>query len=239
MSLLSLSTKSIGLPDNAYAWYLHSSGNAIAGGLQVALGDGSATGLWLGTYTIGVCGATGTSVIGTLATTTRAVTLANSSGILFPYLSSTTTADTVNSTVTPATVAGFNVALEASAIYEFDLILVFKSAATTTSPRFTINGPTSQTDYVNFEVNGAMSIITLDTSSLSRAWQQFVAWGVTFANATDMYAANQPLLFRVRGICRTTSTAPAVPVSIDIYSETAAVAITLVAGSTMLFRRIA
>ena len=186
---------SIGAPDNAFQWYLHSSGNTLSGGLQVALGDGTGTGLWISTYGIGVCGATGTSTIGTNAVGARAVTLANGAGTLYPALTATLASDTANSTTSAVTVTGFSVTLEASATYEFELFLVFKSAATTTSPRFTINGPTSQTDYVWMEVSGPPTVTTLATS-FTRAVQQITAWGTSFANATDLPAANAPLLFR-------------------------------------------
>lgn len=237
MSLLSLSTKSVGAPDNAYQWYLHSSGQTLASGLQVALGDGTGTGLFIGTFTIGVCGQYGTSVLGTNATSTRPVNLANGTGNLFPALTATLATDTSNSTVTLTTVSGFAVTLEASATYEFELFLVFKSAATTTSPQFRINGPTSQTNYVWFEITGPPTVTTLATS-LTRASLQGTAWGVSYLNATDLPAANTPMLFRVRGICSTTSTTPAANVTLDIASEVASSAITLLAGSTMLFRKL-
>lgn len=224
--MLSLASKSVGSPDNSYQWYLHSSGAAIATGLQIALGDGSATGLWIGETTIGVVGAAGKTTIATLSTGTRAVVMADAAGTLWPALDDSA-AETANSTTTAATVANFSVTLEASALYEFELILIFKSAAVATSPRWTLNGPTAQTEFVYYEVTGPGATNT-----------QYTAWGTAGANAVNAPGINTPYAVYIRGVCKTTATTPASAVTLDIFSEVGASAITLLGGSPMRFRKI-
>lgn len=237
MSLLSLSTYSVGPPDNAFNWYLHSSGQTLSSGFQVAMGDGTGTALWIGSTVIGVIGAGGKSTIGTSSTGTRAVLLADGAGTLWPAMVSVA-AQTANSTTTPATVADFAVTLEASAIYEFEMLLLFKSAAATTSPQFTINGPSSQTEFVWFEVTGPPSVATLLTTTGTRAVQQFTGWGSAYSNTTVLPAGDTVYGFSVRGVCKTTAVTPAANVTLQIASEVGSSAVTLMAGSTMKFRKI-
>jgi len=227
MSLLSLSTYSVGSPDNSYQWYLHSSGNALSGGFQVALGDGTGTGLWLGSGTIGIVGAGGKTTIGTQSTGTRAVILADSPGTLWPAILATNPTDVANSTVTPATVSGFSVTLEPSATYEFELLLLVKSSNAGVFPRWTLNGPAAQTSYISYVTEGATATAAV-----------YTAYAVAGTNATAPPAINTLYPIRVRGIMQTTSTTPAVPVSLDIFSSTATYAITLCAGSQMRFRKL-
>ncbi len=227
----SLSGKSIGNPDNAFIWYLNSGGNAtntgaaaLASGFQVALGDGAETPLWIDSAGIGVRSSGGfVSKIASAATAPRTVTIADSPGTLYPAISATLAADVSNSTVTPATVASFSVALGPSATYDFELLLIFSCAASTTSPRMTVIGP-AEIVYVSYE-------LTTNDGSTATA----TAFGTTFANSTNPPAANAPYALRIRGVCKTTSTTPVLPVQVQIYSEVAASSITLKAGSCIRF----
>ncbi|MEI6654057.1 MAG: hypothetical protein WCP45_04760 [Verrucomicrobiota bacterium] len=226
---LSLATKTVGPPDNSYTWYLHSSGVALATGFSVSLGDGTATKLWIDSNGIGFLNAGGytTSFRCPGATANQTLTFHYAPGEVYPELVAVLAADSVNSTTTAATVAAFSVTLEASALYEFELVLVFKSAATTTSPRFTLNGPTAQTDFVTYEVlgNGATNA-------------QYTAWGTAGTNTVNAPGIATAYACRLRGICKTTSSTPASAVSLDIFSEVGASAITLCIGSYMRFRKL-
>ena len=227
MSLLSLATKSVGSPDNSYQWYLHSSGNNLSGGFQVALGDGTGTGLWVGAASIGVCGAGGKTTLATLSTGTRAVTFADAAGTLFPAITCVNPTDAANSTVTAATVPSFSVTLEPSALYEFELMLLVKSVNVAVYPRWTLNGPASQTTYVSYVVEGPTATAAV-----------YSAFAVAGANAIAPPAINTLYPIRVRGVVQTSSTTPTAAVTLDIFSSLAAYAITLCAGSSMRFRKL-
>lgn len=246
MAANSLASKSVGPPDNSYIWYLQSGGTASTNtgmaaltlGFQVALGDGAETPLYLDSAGIGVRNPAGAvSKIASLATTNRAVKLADSPGTLFPAATAILAADQSNSTVTPAAVPGFQVDLEASGLYEFELMLLFKSAAATTGARFRINGPVDQTTWVTY-----LAIAPLSTNAItnlgSQQSQEFYAWAQDFLAGANVPAADTVYVSRVRGMCRISSTAPTLPVSLHIWSEVAASNITLMAGSQIRFHKI-
>ena len=139
----------------------------------------------------------------------------------------TAATDTANSTVTPATISGFSVTLEPSATYEFELLLLVKSANAGVFPRWTLNGPAAQTAFISYCVEAPTATAAVLT-----------AWGTAGTNAVAPPAINTLYPVRVRGICQTTSTTPASAVSLDIFSSTATYAITLCAGSQMRFRKL-
>jgi hypothetical protein len=224
----SLSGKTLGPPDNAFQWYLHSGGSSLAAGYTATLGNGDDTPLWLDSAGIGTKNVGGfVTKIRSAATADRIATFTDAEGEVFVDLVSRLAADATNSTVTPAAVADFGVNLAASSIYEFEIDLILESVITTTSPRWTLTGPTSETTYVYYENTGAAATAT-----------QFTAWGTAGANAVNAPANNTPYLVKIRGVVKTTSTTPATPVGISIFSEVASSQITLKAGSIMMFRKI-
>jgi len=224
----SLSAKTVGPPDNAFSWYMHSGGGTLATGYTMTLGNGDDTLLWLDSAGIGVKNAGGfVSKLRTAATATQIATLTNASGEVFVDLVSRLASDATNSTVTAAAVASFGVNLEASTTYEFELLLILESVLTTTSPRWTLTGPTSETTFVYYEVMGAGATNT-----------QYTAWGTAGANVVNAPANNTPYHVKVRGVVKTTATTPATAVGLSIFSEVAASQITLKAESMMTFRKI-
>lgn len=224
----SLATKSIGSPDNAFAWYLQSGGISLATGFPVALGDGTETKLWIDADGIGFTNSGGfRSSFRCDTTAHQTITFHPTAGTgkVYPDLVAVLAADTSNSTVTPATVGSFSVTLAASSVYEFEAVLVFTSAATTTGPRFTLNGPSAQTDFIAAEV-------TLPQATGA----SITAWGA--ATNTTSWPTTGAHIARIRGVVKTTASTPATAVTLDIFSEVGASAITLKAGSSMRFRKI-
>lgn len=209
----SLSGKSIGAPDNAFAWYLQSGGGSLATGFAVALGNGVETPLWLDEDGIGEIDPAG------FVRRTREKVVAT---------------DQNNSTVTAAAVSALEHALEASALYEFEAVLLCKSAATTTGVQVRVTGPAAQTDYVCYDIHQPTTT-TLVTTNTRR--QYFTAFDQNMANA-DAPAANEVFPVRIRGILKTTATAPAAPLGISFQSEVAASAVTIAAGSILRLKRI-
>ena len=225
----SLAAKSVGAPDNSFNWYLHTGGIALATGFAVATGNGTETALWLDSAGIGVRNPGGfVSKISTLAGSTRNVELANASGKLFPALTATLAAEASNSTTTPAAVSGFEVPLEASGQYEFELVLLVKSSVAATAPRFAIQGPTAQTTWVSYYADNASGYASAFAAE---------AWGTAYSNTATGPTANTPYFIIIRGACKMAASAPAVPVSLQLYAEAAAATVYLMAGSTMKFHK--
>ena len=236
-----LTLKLVGAPDNSFQWYLHSGGVALSTGFPVALGDGTETKLWLDGDGVGFINAGGFNTsFRCSATAHQTLTFHYTAGAgkVHPELIAVLAANATSTSVTPATVASFSTTLAASTVYEFEMILLMGSAATTVSPRITINGPSSQVDTLWFEITGPPTVTTLLTNGGTRASQQFTAFGSQFTNATDLPATGTPYAFRVKGILKTTGVAPAVPVTIDLASETAGTQVTLYAASMQRFKPI-
>lgn len=239
MSVLSLATKSVGSPDDAYEWYLHSSGAVLADGFQAALGDGTEVPLYLDDLGIGVKKPGGyVSKLRSLASATRIVTLPDAAGTVSLESTSVLAADQ-ETTITGDTASALAVTPMASSTYEIEALLLFKSAATSTSPRFTLTGPSAQTTFVWFEVMGPPTTTNLTTDTGTRAVQQFVAFASSYANATNLPANNVPYGWRVKGMLVTSGTTPASAVGISIASEVNASAVTIMAGSFLRLRKIA
>lgn len=237
--MISLSGKTIGSPDNAYAWYLQCGGIALSTGFHVGLGDGTETKLWLDSDGVGFSNAAGftTSFRCEDAAADQDLTFHYTAGAgkVYPQIVAVLAADATSSSTTPATVASFSATLAASTVYDFEMILLVSTATTTVSPRLTINGPTAQTAVGWFEIEGPVSVSTIIASVPTRSYQQFAAWGTQWANATDLPATGTPLAVRVRGVCKTTGTTPASAVEIGLASETGGTQVTLHAASMMIF----
>jgi hypothetical protein len=227
--MISLASKSVGPPDNSFQWYLQCGGISLATGFNVGLGSGTETLLWLDANGIGFTNAAGfhTSFrCDATAHQTLSFHYTAGTGKVYPELMAVLAADASNSTVTPATVGSFSITLAASSVYEFEGVLVFTSAATGTGARFTVQGPSAQTDWVSYEAFTPASTGTLIS-----------AWGTAFSPGAAP-VANTPYACPVRGICKTNGNTPAVAVTLDIFSEIGGSAITLKAGSFLKFRKI-
>jgi hypothetical protein len=234
---MNLASKTWGATDQAYKTLITKPAitSTIGSGYQLQDGEGTSLPLHFGPNGVGIVNGGGfISSVSTLATSNRTLTFSDASGRLSPELYALLAADTANSTTTPSAVASFGVTLEASAIYEFEIILRCQTATSTVGLQFQVTGPTSQIDGVVYEAE-FMTAATLSASitsrqSLTALATDIVATGGT-ANATDY-------LTRVKGILKTTSTTPASDIGITFKSETAATQVMVRAGSFMRFRKI-
>jgi hypothetical protein len=222
---LSLATKSVGLPDESFKWYLHNSGEALATGFPVCLGDGTETPLWLDEDGVGFRNSGGftTSFRCEDATADQELVIHYTAGAgkLYPEIIAVLAADLANSTVTAAAVTGFTAAVVANGLYEFEMLLVFKSALTTTSPRFRVTGPSAQTTWVTYRVEAASNVATAD-----------------FIPTSGPPTADTPYVYRVKGMAKFSGSTPATPIGLDIWSEVATSEIRLMAGSVMKLRKL-
>lgn len=231
----SLSGKSIGAPDNAFAWYLQSGGGTLAAGFPVALGNGTETSLWLDSAGIGVRSSGGfVSKIASRATATRALQIADAAGVLFPAIEGKLAADASNSTTTAAALADLALTLEASSLYEIEGVLLASSPLTTTGVQMRLTGPTAQTEFVCYEL-GHNTGTTLTTGNFRR--QLLTAFDTNMANL-DAPAASTVFPVFIRGFLKTTGTTPATALGVQFNSEVGASSVTIKAGSFLRARRI-
>lgn len=209
--------------------------STIAAGYSFEDGEGNELPIRVGSGGFGPKNGLGFwSLFSTLAQAVRSVVLADASGKLFPELFSLLAADSTNSTVVGTAVPSFGVTLEASAIYEFEMILRCQTAAAATGLQFQITGPTSQVEWTAYEVE-VMTGTAVSTSLYSR--QALAALATDFA-APGGTANNTDYLTKVKGMLKTTSTTPGSDIGITFKSETGGTQVTLKAGSFMRFRKI-
>ena len=231
----SLSGKSIGAPDNAFAWYLQSGGGVLASGFPVALGNGNETPLYLHEDGVGIRSAGGfVSLIESLATAARACQLADSPGKLYPAIEGKVAADASNSTTTAAALTDIALTLEASSLYEIEGVLLASSPLTTTGVQVRLTGPTAQTDFVCYEM-GHNTGATLTTGNFRRHFLS--AFDTNMANL-DAPAASTVFPIYIRGYLKTTGTTPATALGVQFNSEVGASSVTIKAGSFLRARRI-
>ena len=211
---VSLAGRSIGAPDNGFAWYLQTGGGTLAAGFPVCLGNGTETPLWIFEDGIGVW---------------------DSRGFVMRDLYSVLGTDATNSTVTDAPISGFTIPLEASATYEFEITLMVKAAVATTGVQVQLTGPSGQTVWVAYEMM-TPTTNTFLTTNTARIYCS--AFGVYLPNASSPLADTfYPI--KIRGIVRTTSSAPSAPLGVGFRSEIAGSLATVAAGSIMRAVRIA
>jgi len=226
--IASLSSLTPGSPDNAFERLFQFGAQTLSSGGVMGLGDGTESLLYLDDAGIGIKNAGGElSTLRTLATTTRAVNLADAGGELFPAEIARLSSDSTNSTVTPTAVSSWGVSLESDALYEFEILLLLESAGATISPKWDLTGPSAQTSWIYYRTEG---------QAVTAA--EFTSFGASGTNAVNPPGAATPYAVKIRGVLKTTGTTPASDVGLDLYSELGGTAVTLKAGSLMAFRKI-
>jgi hypothetical protein len=210
-----------------FAYYLQTGGGTLATGYTVGHGDGTETKLWLDSAGIGVKSAGGyVSKIASLATAIRSTSLADADGTLFPAITAKLAADFPTTSTTAVDVTSFSLALATSSVYEFEAMLLVKSSLSTVSPRFALLGPSAQTSWIYYEAVGAN--VTAG---------QATAFGTAWNNAANTPGNDVPFYIALRGACKTSASIPATLVSLQLWAE-AAGTVTLLAGSTLKFRKV-
>lgn len=131
--------------------------------------------------------------------------------------------DQANTTVNLANATGMAFTALAATAYEFEYLLAITSAATGTGWQFAFTGPASPT----------MFAAACEYQSSATAWttSTLTALGA-FPLVTAAYAANTPILVRIKGLFVAGVAGGAV--QLQFRSEVATSAITLKRGSTLL-----
>ncbi|BCU75980.1 hypothetical protein [Luteolibacter sp. LG18] len=225
-----LSTKKPASDEQTFKWLLHNSGDSLATGYRVSLGDGSDLPLWLKTGQIGFYNAGGVlTKFDSAATQTRVVTFQDADGMVFPDTYKIQTADvTVSNTGLSTAIDDLEFTPLANGRYEFEVWAMVQSAATTTGVVISMTGPTV-TQFV-WEVRGP------STSASAPQIATGNGFTVTF-NGTAIPAANTPQPLIIRGSFLVTGS-PGAPVKVVLNTEVNGSAVKMLTGSYARFRRI-
>lgn len=229
----------------AFARYLQTGGGTLGSGFLVEFGDGTQTGLWLDSNGVGFKNNGFVTSFRCEATAAQTLTFnyTASQGMVYPEMIRVLATSATNNTVTPANVTGTDAnfkinttALAVSSVYEFEMILMFGTAATTTSPQITVNGP-AETTFVHYEIEGPTTVLTMAAPG-TRATQQFTAFGTLFDNVQVMPSTTGYFPVKVRGLFKTSASAATTALSVSINSEVASSTVTLLAGSIIKCRKL-
>ena len=245
----SLASKTIGGGDQAFKWYLHTSGTALASTPRISNGNGDDSGLVVGINTVGIHNAGGfvTTFTG-LATADRAVSfpdaagtvvLGNGSGVTdslaFRAATGRTVAklasDSSSTSVTAAEIGSFSFAPSASKTYAFHLILRVDTAADTTAAVLRLLGPT--VDFVTYRVTAPSGSAGVDHEYEA----SFDALNEAI-NPANFYEANAQGIFEIRGIVKLPSGTPASDFRLSLASEVDGTQVSVLEGSAMIFEEL-
>ena len=230
----------------AFARYLQNAGTSLATGFLVEFGDGTQTGLWLDSNGVGFKnnGYVTSFRCAAAAAQTLTFNYTASQGMVYPEMIRVlSTSGTINTTGPWSTTnydANFKIdasALAVSSVYEFEMILLFGTAATTTSPQITVTGP-AETTFVHYECTGPMTVLTAASTTGTRSTQQFTAFGTLFDNVQVMPSTTGYFPVKVKGIFKTSASAATSALSVSINSEVVGSSVTLLAGSIIKCRKL-
>lgn len=246
----SLASKTIGGGDQAFKWYLHTSGTALASTPRISNGNGDDTGLVVGVNTIGIHNSGGfvTTFTG-LATADRAVSFPNAAGtvvlgdgsgvtdsLAFRAATGRTVAklasDSSSTITTFAEIGSFSFTPEASKTYSFHLILRVQSAATTTAAKMRFLGPT--VEFVTYRATAPR----LSNGTADGLWEGTFDALNEDINPIHFYEANSQGIVEIFGIVKLPSGTPASDFRLSLASEVASSQVSVLEGSAMIFEEI-
>ncbi len=233
----SLASKTIGGGDQAFKWYLHTSGGNIGGATRICNGNGDDTGLLVSGSEIGIHNGSATTIFNGLATTSRGIDFPDADGTV---LLDTTTGRTVaklgsdssSTSTTFSEIGSFSFTPSASKTYSFKIILRVQSAAGTTAAKMRFLGPT--VDFVTYRV-------TAPRASASGAG----FWEGTFdaldeeINPLNFYDSNGGQgIVEISGIVKLVSGAPTSQFRLSLASEVLNSEVKVLEGSAMIFEEL-
>jgi len=234
----SLASKTIGGGDQAFKWYLHTSGTALASTPRISNGNGDDSGLVVGINTVGIYNAGGfvTTFTG-LATADRAVSFPDAAGTV---LLDTTTGRTVtklasdsSSTITTfSEIGSFSFTPSASKTYSFKMILRVQSAASTTAAKIKFLGPS--VDFVTYRVTAPRA-----PASGAGLWEGTFDALDEEINPLSFYdASGGQGIVEISGIVKLGSGSPTSQFRLSLASEVASDQVSVLEGSAMIFEEL-
>lgn len=225
-------------PSVFYPQLLHIGTGVFSSGFAVRLGDGTETNLLLSDQGIGFRNSAGYNCnLRCGATADIDLEFHPGSGKIYPVSMAVLASDFTNGTTTAATVTDFELAVVANALYELEMFLAIVPSTAATQPRFSLEGPTSQTDWVMWTAQGPPSVNTV-TNGAAEPCKVATAWGTEFDNATGVGTGGVAYPYRATGMFKTTGSTPAVPVSVKARCGAGSTSITIKAGSVLKLRRV-
>ena len=245
----SLASKTIGGGDQAFKWYLHTSGTGLASTPRISNGNGDDTGLVVGVNTVGIHNAGGfvTTFTG-LATADRAVSFPDAAGtvvfgdgsgvtdsLAFRAATGRTVAklasDSSSTSVTAAEIGSFSFTPSASKTYSFQLILRVDTAATSTAAVLRLLGPT--VDFVTYRVTAPSG-----SAGVSHEYQATHDALNEDINPGNFYDASGQGIVQIQGIVKLPSGTPASNFRLSLASEVASSQVSVLEGSAMIFEEL-
>lgn len=238
-------------PDESIESILHIHGTTFATGSTVSLGSGTDTALVLWADGVGVRNAAGTfkhKIVSSSASSDKTLTLPNATGTMVLGAGEgitdaaafrqalgetvvTLAADHEEASDTLATVGSFSFTPVASGIYAFEFYLMVETATAGTAFKLALLGPT--VTHVSYHVRTSRGAAVGFDQFNDQGANDF---GVTH-NPDVLPIANKPILCRVSGMMVLPVGAPA-PVQVQFASEVNTETVTLLAGSSMIFKKL-
>lgn len=175
-------------------------GEPLAAGFRVEMGDGTATPLGLSGDGVRIYSAANhPTEMRSHASALRVVDLPDAGGMLRPWREMRIPSLVTNATTTPVAVGGLSIPMAemTAGLYEVDIRLIARSAATNVGVRPSITGPAADLDWLAMEWHFG-SATTVGAAILR---QLITAFGGVFAVASAP-AANTPFPIFARGYIR-------------------------------------
>lgn len=220
-------------PANTRHQLLHMGNGTLGSTYVIRFGDGTASPLGftptgISSTTVGI-GTTNTTTLGTLATTARAVNLADAEGTLFPATTKvlSATVNTATASTTPSTLSDFNFTPDASSLYEFDALLIVKSNNATVGITLKLSGPSMTTIMLQTALYDSAGAVAADDTLSSLTSGTPANLCVT----SSMPAADTNYLLRIKGFYKTGGSTGAVQLTLTAEINTAASYVSAVANS--------
>ena len=245
----SLASKTIGGGDQAFKWYLHTSGTALASTPRISNGNGDDSGLVVGINTVGIHNAGGfvTTFTG-LATADRAVSFPDAAGtvvlgdgsgvtdsLAFRAATGRTVtklaSDSSTTSNSAAEIGSFSFTPSASKTYAFHLILRVDTAATSTAAVLRLLGPT--VDFVTYRVTAPSGSAGVDHEY--QATHDALDEDI---NPGNFYDASGQGIVKIEGIVKLPSGTPASDFRLSLASEVDSSQVSVLEGSAMIFEEL-
>lgn len=245
-----LGTKQLGGTDQAFAWFLHTSGVAVAGGARIADGGGNDTGLVVGSNWIGIHGSGGfqaTLTYGgganiTLALPTMGTALVSNTGngvTKADFLASlgivhkVVTADVTNATTSAVDVSELDFTPAADGVYRFEYLIRIQSTNTGTDVNLDILGP-AQTD----EVVAGKVLYTGSAEGTGNVYSQMFNSFPAALNGATLAVADAGQLVMITGLLKMTASAATSDLALKLRAGNTSGTAKIMAGSSLRIEKL-
>lgn len=240
----------LGGTDQGNQWMLHTSGAALAGGIQIGLGDGDDTGLVVGPNWIGIQGISARASLTFTGNTNRTFILPSSGGALIsddgngvdPIPFRAALGETVKITTLAVSDATAEAEAEAvtqlsftpvaGAIYRFEYLLIAQTAATDTKIALDLIAPTNAASLVGQATQSRSGIVNNE-----RVWTQSFSESPANISSFGFDVADTSTLITLSGIL-VMGLVDGGDLSLSIRSSNTGAAVSIQPGSVLTITRL-